>query len=58
MAELGKTVRVLFQDGQECTFTNVLVDQETAGWLLSPAFKKAQLFPGWQPPLPGIGCRP
>jgi hypothetical protein len=47
MAELGKTVRVLFQDGQECTFTNVLVDQETAGWLLSPAFKKAQLFPGW-----------
>jgi hypothetical protein len=31
MAELGKTVRVLFQDGQERTFTNVLVDQETAG---------------------------
>jgi hypothetical protein len=27
------TVRVLFPDGQARTFTNVVVDQTTAGWL-------------------------
>jgi hypothetical protein len=33
MADLGKTVRVLFLDGQEQLFSNALVDRETEGWL-------------------------
>jgi hypothetical protein len=33
MTALGKTVRIVFLDGQERTFTNALVDLETAGWL-------------------------
>lgn len=33
MATLGNTVRILFVDGQERTFTNALVDRETEGWL-------------------------
>jgi len=33
MAESGQTVRILFLDGQECLFTNMSLDYETAGWL-------------------------
>jgi hypothetical protein len=33
MAALSKTIRILFLDGQERTFTNALVDRETEGWL-------------------------
>jgi hypothetical protein len=33
MAELGKTIRLLFLDGQERTFTNALLDKDTQGWL-------------------------
>ena len=33
MAEFGKTVRVLFLDGQERTFTNASVDLDKDGWL-------------------------
>jgi hypothetical protein len=33
MAARGNTVRIVFLDGQERTFTRVLVDQKTAGWL-------------------------
>jgi hypothetical protein len=45
MAELGKTVHVLFQDGQEGTFTHVLVDQETAGWLFIPKGRRVSSGP-------------
>jgi hypothetical protein len=44
VAELGKTVRVLFQDGQERTFTNVLVDQETAGWLFITRIQESPII--------------
>ena len=44
MAELGKTVCVLFQDGQERTFTNVLVDQETAGWLFITRIQESPII--------------
>jgi hypothetical protein len=33
MADLGKTVRILFLDGQEQLFSNALVDRDTEGWL-------------------------
>jgi hypothetical protein len=33
MAAPGKTVRILFLDGQERTFPNVMVDREVDGWL-------------------------
>jgi hypothetical protein len=33
MAAPGNTVRILFLDGQERTFTNALVDREVDGWL-------------------------
>jgi hypothetical protein len=33
MAAVGKTVRLLFLDGQERTFTNVALDLDKAGWL-------------------------
>jgi hypothetical protein len=33
MAEPGKTVRILFLDGQERTFAHALVDKGTQGWL-------------------------
>jgi hypothetical protein len=33
MAAPGKTVRILFLDGQERTFPNAMVDREVDGWL-------------------------
>ena len=51
MAELGKTVRVLFQDGQERTFTNVLVDQETAGWLFITRIQESPIISGVAAPI-------
>lgn len=33
MAAPGKTIRIVFLDGQERTFTNALIDLETEGWL-------------------------
>jgi hypothetical protein len=33
MAEGGKTVRILFLNGQSRTFTNVETDTTTEGWL-------------------------
>ena len=33
MAEPGKTIKILFLDGQERTFTNASVDMSTPGWL-------------------------
>ena len=53
MAELGKTVRVLFQDGQERTFTNVLVDQETAGWLFITRMQESPIISGVAAPIAG-----
>ena len=58
MEELGKTVRILFQNGEERTFTHVVVDEETAGWLMLIRGKRVQLFLGCQLPLPRIVCRP
>jgi hypothetical protein len=59
MAALGKTIRILFLDGQERTFPNALVDQETAGWLYitrleveegrSAARRKLLLATAWKP---------
>ena len=51
MAELGKTVRVLFQDGQERTFTHVVVDQETAGWLFLTRMQKSRIISGVPAPV-------
>jgi hypothetical protein len=53
MAELGKTVRVLFQDGQERTFTNALVDQETAGWLFITRIQESPIISGVAAPIAG-----
>jgi hypothetical protein len=53
MAALGKTVRVLFQDGQERTFTNVLVDQETAGWLFITRIQESPIISGVAAPIAG-----
>jgi hypothetical protein len=33
MGDLGKTVRILFMDGQERIFTNALIDRDTEDWL-------------------------
>jgi hypothetical protein len=33
MAAPSNTVRILFLDGQQRTFTQALVDRDTAGWL-------------------------
>jgi hypothetical protein len=33
MAASGKTIKILFLDGHERTFTNVAVDMSTPGWL-------------------------
>jgi len=48
MAELGKTIRILFLDGQERTLSNVSLDMDKAGWLL---ITRLQLEEG---PLSGI----
>jgi len=58
MAVLGRTVRMHFLDGQERTFTQVYVDQESPGGCFSPGCKPAPFFPGCLRPWPDIGCRP
>jgi hypothetical protein len=51
MAVLGKTVRILFQDGQERTFTQVVVDQETAGWLFLTRIQESPIISGVAAPV-------
>jgi len=53
MAELGNTVRVLFQDGQDRTFTQVLVDQETVGWLFLTRMQESPIISGVAAPIAG-----
>ena len=33
MADIGETIRILFLDGQERTFTNASLDTSIPGWL-------------------------
>jgi len=49
MATLGNTIRVLFLDGQERTFSQALVDREMTGWL-----HIARLQVGLEGPLSGV----
>lgn len=51
MAARGKTVRILFQDGQERTFTQVVVDQETAGWLFLTRIQESPIISGVAAPV-------
>ena len=51
MAERGRTVRILFLDGQERTFTNVHVDQKTAGWLFLTRVQKSAIISGVPAPI-------
>lgn len=51
MAARGKTVRILFQDGQERTFTQVVVDQETAGWLFLTRIQESPIISGVPAPV-------
>ena len=53
MKTRSKTVRVLFPDGQERTFTKVVVDQKTAG-LFPIRIHDSPIIPGGEAPLPGI----
>jgi hypothetical protein len=50
-AARGKTVRILFQDGQERTFTQVVVDQETAGWLFLTRIQESPIISGVAAPV-------
>ena len=51
MEELGKTVRILFQNGEERTFTHVVVDEETAGWLMLIRQQKTPIISGVPAPV-------
>jgi hypothetical protein len=51
MQTCGKTVRILFLDGQERTFTHVLVDQETAGWLFITRIQESPIISGVAAPI-------
>jgi hypothetical protein len=51
MEPLGKTVRVLFLDGQERTFPHVCVDQDTAGWLFLTRMRKSPIISGVPAPI-------
>ena len=51
MADLGTTVRILFQDGQERTFTHVVIDQETAGWLFLIRVQASPIISGVPAPI-------
>ena len=51
MKELGKTVRILFQNGEERTFTHVVVDEETAGWLMLIRRQKSPIISGVPAPV-------
>ena len=48
MKTRSKTVRVLFPDGQERTFTKVVVDQTTAGWLFLIRIQESPII-SWGP---------
>jgi hypothetical protein len=51
MEPLGKTVRILFLDGQERTFPHVLVDQNTAGWLFLIRMQESPIISGVAAPI-------
>jgi hypothetical protein len=51
MEPLGKTVRILFPDGQERTFTHVIVDQDTAGWLFLTRIQESPIISGVAAPI-------
>ena len=51
MAERGKTVRIVFPDGQERTFPQVLVDQDTAGWLFLTRVQQSPIISGVPAPI-------
>jgi hypothetical protein len=53
MAALGKTVRILFLDGQERTFAHVRVDQDTAGWLFLTRMQASPIISGVPAPIAG-----
>ena len=53
MTALGKTIRIVFLDGQERTFTNVLVDQETVGWLFITRIQESPIISGVAAPIAG-----
>jgi hypothetical protein len=53
MAEHGRTVRIVFPDGQERTFTRVRVDQETAGWLFLTRLQDSPIISGVAGPIAG-----
>jgi hypothetical protein len=41
----------VFLDGQERTFTHVLVDQDTAGWLFLTRMQKSPILSGVPAPI-------
>jgi hypothetical protein len=51
MAERGRTVRILFPDGQERTFPHVVVDQDTAGWLFLTRMQASPIISGVAAPI-------
>jgi len=53
MKTRSKTVRVLFPDGQERTFTKVVVDQKTAGWLFLIRIQDSPIISGVLGPVAG-----
>jgi hypothetical protein len=56
MAALGKTIRIVFLDGQERLFPNASIDTSTAGWLVisrleveeGPISGKAEAIAGYR----------
>jgi hypothetical protein len=53
MKTRSTTVRVLFPDGQERTFTKVVVDQKTAGWLFLIRIQDSPIIPWGRGPIAG-----
>ena len=51
METCGKTVRISFLDGQERTFTHVIVDQETAEWLFITRIQASPIISGVAAPI-------
>ena len=51
MAALGRTVRIVFLDEQERTFTSVRIDQETAGWLFITRIQESPIISGVAAPV-------
>jgi hypothetical protein len=53
MDPVSTTVRIVFPDGQARTFTHVVVDQETAGWLFLTRIQDSPIISGVPGPIAG-----